>query len=154
MIIDITKLNSNIINIIDINIHYHFSKDQLQGTDLLDLDCDINGYITKNNLNDYHLNVNLEGIMTIRCAITLEPTEYKFQVDIDDDIDNLLENGKNYTNSIDIFPIIWENILMEIPMRVVSDKAKDISLAGDGWKFTTDEEDSSSSPFDELKDLL
>ena len=43
---------------------------------------------------------------------------------------------------------------MEIPMRVVSDKAKDISLKGDGWRFTTEEEDNSSSPFDELKDLL
>ena len=64
-----------------------------------------------------------------------------------------MENfDKNYRNSIDIFPIIWENILMEIPMRVVSDEAKDYKIEGEGWKLVTEEEH--SSPFDELKDLF
>ena len=58
-----------------------------------------------------------------------------------------------FTNTLDIFPIIWENILMEIPMRVVSDEAKDIKLSGDGWKLVT-EEDITSAPLAELEDLI
>ena len=42
---------------------------------------------------------------------------------------------------------------MEIPMRVVSEEAKDLKLEGDGWKLITEEEHS-SSPFDELKELI
>ena len=154
MIIDITKLNSNIVDNINIDIDYSFSKDELKQTELIQLECHINGYLTKNSLNNLHIDIDIDGIMILPCAITLEPTEYKFQVNVDDDVDNLIFNDKNYTNSIDIFPIIWENILMEIPMRVVSEKAKGISLEGDGWKLLTDEEQDSSSPFDELKDLL
>ena len=154
MIIDITKLNSNIVDNINIDIDYSFSKDELKQTELIQLECHINGYLTKNSLNNLHIDIDIDGIMILPCAITLEPTEYKFQVNVDDDVDNLIFNNKNYTNSIDIFPIIWENILMEIPMRVVSEKAKGISLEGDGWKLLTDEEQDSSSPFDELKDLL
>ena len=154
MIIDITRLNSNIVDSIDINIDYSFNKEELENTELIDLNCHVEGDITKNSLNNLFLNIRIDGLMILPCAITLEPTEYHFCVDINDDIDNLTENSKKYTNTIDIFPIIWENILMEIPMRVVNEKAKNVSLEGDGWKFITEAEDSTSSPFDELKDLL
>ena len=90
------------------------------------------------------------------CAITLKPVDYPFSVEINGELEELLmENSKKFQNTIDIFPIIWENILMEIPMRVVSpnvDKS-DIKLSGDGWKFASDEE-SSNNPFSELKDYI
>ena len=38
-------------------------------------------------------------------------------------------------NLLDIFPIVWENILMEVPMRVVSSDVSDVPLEGNGWKF-------------------
>ena len=44
---------------------------------------------------------------------------------------------------------------MEIPMRVVSEEAKnsDISMSGDGWKFVTEEEEC-QSPLSELMDMI
>ena len=70
-------------------------------------------------------------------------------------MENMEENERNFQNTIDILPIIWENILMEIPMRVVSEEAKnsDISLEGNGWKFVTEEEEK-TSPLSELMDYL
>ena len=70
-------------------------------------------------------------------------------------MENMEENQRNFQNTIDILPIIWENILMEIPMRVVSEdvKDKDINMSGDGWKFITEEE-GTSSPLSELMDYL
>ena len=63
------------------------------------------------------------------------------------------ENDEKFTNILDIFPIIWENILMEIPMRVVSPSAEDLEIKGDGWRLVTEGEES-SSPLAELEDLL
>ena len=61
---------------------------------------------------------------------------------------------KKSENTIDIFPIIWENILMEIPIKVTSPDA-DKELSGDGWKFVTNDEGLKvSNAFDKLKDLL
>lgn len=150
---DLKRLNSNIDSSININEDYEFSKDEISGTDLINLNCHIEGSITKNSLNNYHINLNISGLMILPCAITLKEVEYPFDIDIDNDIDELLDNV-NYTNSIDISPIVWESILMEIPMRVVSEDAKDYQISGDGWNFTTEENEKTSSPFDELKDLL
>ena len=70
-------------------------------------------------------------------------------------MENFEENSTNFQNSIDILPIIWENILMEIPMRVVSEEANDsnITMEGEGWKFVTEEEEK-TSPLSELLDYL
>ena len=154
MIFDLTRLNSNIDSSVDINKDYKFSKEQLENTELIELNCHIEGAITKNLQNELWLDCYLDGVMILPCAITLKPTKYEFSVDINDSFDNLFEkNDKNYSNSIDIFPIIWENILMEIPMRVVSESAHDVKLSGDGWKLITDE-DNTSSPLAELEDLF
>ena len=60
----------------------------------------------------------------------------------------------NCQTRLDILPIIWENILMEIPMRVVSEDAEDVELSGDGWRLITDDEKKENSELSKLKDLL
>ena len=153
MNIDITRLNSNIDSNILVDINYEFNKDELKGTDLISCKCNIKGEIFKNITEELAVNLNVEGLMILPCSVTLKPVEYPFNIEINGEIDEILDNfDKNYKNTIDIFPIIWENILMEIPMRVVSDEAKDYKIEGEGWKLVTEEEH--SSPFDELKDLF
>lgn len=153
MNIDITRLNSNIDSNILVDINYEFNKDELKGTDLISCKCNIKGEIFKSITEELAINLNVEGLMILPCSVTLKPVEYPFNIEINGEIDEILDNfDKNYKNTIDIFPIIWENILMEIPMRVVSDEAKDYKIEGDGWSFEREEEH--SSPFDELKDLF
>ena len=156
---DLIRLKNNIEKSIPVDITYSFDKKSLEGTDLISLDnVKINGEIVKNCLDDIELNLSVEGIMVLPCAVTLKPVDYPFNVEINGTIEELSQNFEknetNFENTIDILPIIWENILMEIPMRVVSEEAKDIKMSGDGWKLITDEEELSSSPFDELKNLL
>ena len=102
------------------------------------------GKIYLNDEDRVEVNVSITGTMVLPCSITLEPVEYPFSVNVEDDFLDLLEeiteNTKKIENSIDLSPIIWENILMEIPMKVTSENAKNISLEGNGWKFVTDEE--------------
>ena len=150
---DITRLNSNIDSSVPVDISYEFSKEELQGTDLISCKCSIKGDIYKSLTEEPAVNLSVEGVMVLPCAVTLKPVEYPFNIEIDGEIGEIIDNfDKNYKNTIDIFPIIWENILMEIPMRVVSDEAKDYEIEGDGWSFKREEEH--SSPFDELKDLF
>ena len=157
---DIIRLNNNIERIIPINETYSFTLDELSGTDLLKLDdVKVEGELFKNSLGNIELNVDVEGVMVLPCAITLKPVDYPFFITISGEIEELMENfeenERNFQNSIDILPIIWENILMEIPMRVVSEEAKnsDISMEGNGWKFVTEEEEI-TSPLSELMDYL
>ena len=153
---DLMRLENNIVSNIPIDITYSFSKEQLSGTDISSLDnVKIKGELFKNSLGNICLSCLVVGVAIMPCAITLKPVDYPFSVEINGELEELLmENSKKFQNTIDIFPIIWENILMEIPMRVVNEEADSIHLEGDGWKLITDEEENDSSPFDELKDLL
>lgn len=157
---NLIRLNNNIDKSIPINETYSFTQDELKGTDLLKLDdVKINGDLFRNSLGNIELNVDVEGVMVIPCAITLKPVDYPFEITISGELDDLVqefdENQINFQNSIDILPIIWENILMEIPMRVVSEEAKgqEVNMSGDGWSFTTGEEEK-VSPLSELMDML
>ena len=157
---DLIRLNNNIVKSIEVDEVYSFTQDELKGTDLLKLDdVKVEGEIIKNSLGNVELIVDVEGIMVLPCAITLKPVNYPFLITISGEIEELMENmeenERNFQNTIDILPIIWENILMEIPMRVVSDEAKDkdMNMSGDGWKFVTEDEEK-SSPLSGLMDLL
>ena len=158
MNIDIVRLNNDIDKNILIDTTYSFSKEEMEGTDLLKLDnVKIVGELHKNVLGNIVLSAEVSGIMVLPCAVTLKPVDYPFSIVIDDEIEKLYENIEenpiNLQNTIDILPIIWENILMEIPMRVVSPDAENVKLSGDGWKLVT-EEDNKNNPLSELMDML
>ena len=160
MKIDLIGLNSNHLKEIIIDDSYKFSNEKIKEADLLDLSSvKINGRIYKDSLGDYIIDVMIEGIMTLPCAITLKPVKHEFKVNVCDNLYTLLteidENTKKVENSIDILPIIWENILMEIPMKVVSDDAQLSNLEGNGWKLITDKEEKKINPaLASLNDLL
>ncbi len=138
MIIDITK--DELIN------DTHSFKD-LEGTGIIKLDnISITGEHVKNEVK-----LTVKGIMVLPCAVSLKPVDYSFEVEIEEKIE---ENLKNNQNTIDILPIIWENILAEIPIRVVSEDLTDIKKSGDGW-ILIDEKGTKTNPeLEKLKDLL
>ena len=63
-------------------------------------------------------------------------------------------NIKNIGNTIDILPIIWENILMEIPTHVVSPGASSTELEGNGWNLNKSNNEKGNSELSKLKDLF
>ena len=155
MNIDITRLKSNIDEYTLIDLNYSFSKEQLENTNIIKMnDINIKGYITK-NMDNFHLKVDVSGVMVLPCSVSLKPTNYSFSLEIDEDFDETLqENLKNVSNSIDIFQIIWENILMEIPLRVVNEDLSDVKTEGEGWQLITDKEERINPALEKLKDLL
>ena len=95
--------------------------------------------------------------MVLPCSLTLKPVNHDFSLKIEGNLTEMLEEinekEKNNQKTIDIFPIIWENILMEIPIRIVSDDVSDVKTKGDGWELVTDEK-SGNPTLAKLKDLL
>ena len=112
-----------------------------------------NGYIDKLIDDTYELVGTLSGTMIIPDDITLEDFEYNFTSEIEENID---ETRINYQKSIDITEDLWQNILVEIPLKAVNEKNKNIKLEGNGWRLISEEEleNTKNNPLSSLEEML
>ncbi len=155
MNIDIRRLKSNVDSFIEVDEDVKIDKKLLEENNIIDIkDMKVTGTIS-NDYEEYYLNLSIKGTLVLPCSITLNPTDYPIDVKIEGNSQELYEEIKEFCqndeNTLDIFPIIWENILMEIPIRVVSNGAE--LKDGGNYKVITDDTPS-SSPFDKLNELL
>ena len=80
--------------------------------------------------------------MILPCARTLKDVKYPFDIDINELINENDDNSfKIVQNKLDIFPIIWQNILVDVPLRALAEDAKEVSLSGDGWRLITEDDE-------------
>ena len=159
MNIDITKLKNSVVKVIEVDEVANFNEEDIKKADMLDLkDVKVTGQISKNNLDSYNVYLKVSGEMILPCAITLKPVNYPFNIEIDEifseDASEMSKNIKKFENTIDILPIVWENILMELPMRVVSPDASLEKVEGNGWKLVTEDSEFENPELAKLKDLL
>ncbi len=158
MNIDITRLKSGIEHQIKIDEEISFAQEKLKNTNILSLDhVKVFGSVFSNHSNSYDIDLSVCGIMILPSSLTLKPVEHPFEIKIEGNVEELLaemnETSKKIQNTIDILPIIWENILMEIPMRIVSDESEK-PLKGEGWRLITEQEGNVNPELQKLKDLL
>lgn len=158
---DLIRLKNKLDTYIAVDEMCKFDSSLLQDTELLDLkEVHVIGEITLDALDEFEISLDVTGTMMLPCAVTLKPVAYPFAMKIEGNLEQIMEeideNVKKIENTIDLLPIIWENILMEIPMRVVSEEAENIQREGEGWKLVTDEkEEHEENPaLAKLKDLL
>ena len=134
MDIDIKRLKAGCDEYTLIDINHSFSKEELENTSILEL----NNISIVGNLYIEHesigCNLIIKGKMVIPCSISLKPVDYQFEIEINDII---VEIDEKNTNTIDILPIVWENILMEIPIKVTSSDLSGVKTSGDGWELIT-----------------
>lgn len=86
-----------------------------------------------------YVDLNIEGVMILPCARTLEEVEYPFNChsaevfsfEKPDPLEDVREVKKDI---VDFTPVVFENIMLEVPMRVVKDDAN-IQVEGKGWKI-------------------
>lgn len=100
----------------------------------------VTGDISLNSVSMLAVNLTITGIMVIPDSVTNEPVEYPFTSKIEEEYDindeNFLEYYQKEQNILDIMKILWENIVLEVPMRFTL--AKDAHLSGDGWSLGED----------------
>ena len=154
MEIDLSLLESGTVDSIDITNKYVLPKEYYENTSILELkDLKVTGNVYRSiseddidELQDY-IKCSIEGAMIIEDSISLERIDYPFSIEYDDILE---ENCKKNENTLDIFQFLWENIVLEIPLRFT--KVKDLSkFRGDGWKLIDeDERTTSNNPFSDL----
>ena len=110
------------------------------------------GNIKKLVDDTYSLEGVLSGTMILADDITLEDYEYNFTSEIEENIE---ETSINLQKTLDITDILWQNILIEVPSKVVNDKNKNIKLEGNGWRLISEDDlNNKNNPLSELEDLL
>lgn len=155
MIIDLTNLRSGLEKEIQIDTSYSFSEEELKDSEIISLnDVSIKGNITY-KYGIYEILLDIAGEMILPCSISLKPVKVPFSSHIEGNLEEILQESlQKLENSLDILPIIWENILMEIPLKVVSDDLSDVKTSGDGWKLITEEEEKINPELEKLRELL
>lgn len=91
--------------------------------------------------------ISISGEMLLEDDISLELIPYSFSIKYDDILE---ENLKNDQNRLDLFEFLWENIVLEVPLKFT--KVTNLSeFHGDGWKLVSEEDKQlENNPFDEL----
>ena len=137
MDINLDELYSGILDSISLDEDIIFPQETYHINDIKRLsDVHLNGEITKNNQSEVILTGTLRGVMTILDSISLDEVNYHFLIELEENLEEIMEKGKN---SIDILDILWQNIVLEVPLRYteVTDYSK---YSGDGWRLISEEE--------------
>ena len=94
------------------------------------------GIIKLNSEDEIELDLNLTGNMILIDSVTLEEINQPFNIKILETLNENDENTQEYfdklQNTLDIEAILWQNIVLEVPIRIRKDDS-DISLEGEGW---------------------
>lgn len=134
-----------------------FDSSYYQNTDILELkQISVVGTLKKNTNQDIFLTLKAEGTMKIPDARTLEPIDYPFCIDIEEKVDETNEEIQEYfekdKNILDIMGILWENIVLEVPISKTSSNLE--SQKGEGWELKSEEQESIDPRLAPLRKLL
>lgn len=148
MNIDLMPLHSGLKKEIIINEEVNIDKSYYENTDIKDLkNINVNGRIYKDYDNKINYSLSVEGTMVIEDSISLERLDYPFSLEIEDILE---ENTKKLQNSLDLIEILWENIVLEVPLKYsnVEDLSK---YSGEGWKIISEDDlKDTNNPFADL----
>ena len=153
---DISALKSSQVRMLNIDEDFTFSSDDIKDTDIVRLEnIHASGKIERIEETTYKIDLNIKGNMVLLCARSLEEVDYPLDIFIDQNISE--EAGEDLPlitqNMLDLRGIVWENIVLEVPLRVIKEDASFISQ-GDGWNLVDEYKSQENSPFSELSNLL
>jgi len=124
---------------LDFNLHDLHQLDRLR---------DLRNVIVKGNghydcsLQRFEVDLDLSGDMIVPCAVTLEDVVVPFDFSshevfsfLKTDDDEIHECKKDF---LELYPVVFQLILAEVPLKVVKDGAE--YPKGDGWEVLTEDE--------------
>ena len=93
--------------------------------------------------------LTVKGIMVLEDAYTLELVDYPFEFSMEEN----LKISQNNENILDITEILWQNIVLEVPISY--SVTKEIpETKGEGWELNNQESKKIDSRFAKLTELL
>lgn len=126
-------------------------------TDIIELKhVKLDGTINKDGNQDILLHLQVNGVMMIPDARTLEPIKNSFSFEIQEKLDETNEEIQEYfekeKNILDIMGILWENIVLEVPMRKTNSDTE--YMSGNGWELKEEKKESIDPRLAPLRKLL
>ena len=151
MNIDITSLNESILSNIDIDSKVIIPEELYKNSEIIELkDLNFKGNLERVE-EELTLKGTLTGIMVLEDSISLDKIDYSFTSEIDEEIE---ENIEKTQKSLDITQVLWQNIVLEVPLKLTNVNSFD-EYHGYGWKLVSEDSiKSTNNPFNELKDML
>lgn len=145
MKIDLNELNYK--DKIEVNEMFSYEEEYLKLSNIIKLDnVKVKGYIYQNEAEEYLSKLLVKGTLILPDSITLEPIEKPFEIKLDEVIDEVVENNQN---TLDLKEYLWENIVLEVPIRFTKSDAK--NLKGNNWQVI--EENYIDPRLEKLKEL-
>lgn len=99
----------------------------------------IKGIIKYDYENNLLVDLNVSGVFNLNDTKTLDDIDYPFMCQIEEKITNIEKTYPNFyeksQNRLDISEILWENIVLEIPIRATTSDNEDFNLVGNGWEY-------------------
>ncbi len=138
MKLDLLKLNNY--NHLDIDTDIVVPPEYYEKMDIRDIkDLHVTGRLDINLDDEILANLEVRGTFILPCAITLDDVPYPFVTKIEEILGSFDDFFNKNKNTLDILPVIWENIVSEVPIRVVKEGVKNVNLHGDGWEYASSE---------------
>ena len=136
MKIDLFKLNN--FNRLDIDSDVTFDEELYCKTDVRNImNAHVSGELSLSYEDELECDLLVTGTFILPCAITLEDVSYDFEVKIEENLGKFEDFYNKNKNSLDILPVLWENVVSEVPIRVVKEGASLDNLNGDGWELVS-----------------
>jgi len=145
------------VNGLKLNECLTFDESYYQNTDILELkNMEITGEIRKNQEQDIFIEATVTGIMVLPDARTLEPIELPLKIEIAEKLDETNETIQEYfeksKNTLDIMGILWENIVLEVPISITKGTIE--TTEGNGWELVEEKKESIDPRLAPLRKLL
>ena len=106
----------------------------------------VTGHVSLDTKNrQLYVDFKVKGQMILPCAVSLEDVDYPFEIDSTaifafykpQDDEDVIEVKRD---TVELTPVIFQEIMMDVPMRVVKDGAT-LKTKGNGWKVLNEEDE-------------
>ena len=138
MFIDLARVDEKGIVIDDI---VSFGEEYIKNTPIQKLDnVKVKGRAYYSVTGEIIFDCDVEGSFVLLDALTNEPVDYPFSIEISEPISEVDdEKDKNSIKTLDIMDILWQNIVLEVPISFRKDPDQSIEMSGEGWELVNTE---------------
>lgn len=133
-LVKLENVNNEINEVVDLS-------EMIKDTDIISMSpVQVSGDFEIYDQEEFVFYLNIKCTLTLPCAITLKEVKYEMNIETEEVFTFKENEDSNIIDgiTIDLFPIVWSNILLEKPMRVLSENAYD-NMDFENQEFEIDE---------------
>jgi len=108
------------------------------------------GKIYLNSAEEIILEINLQGVIKIIDSYSAELVDYPININFEE---NFGEISQIEENTLDILDILWENIVLEVPISFTTKKSIQ-TAQGEGWELLDEDAKKIDPRLAKLSELL